>query len=309
MESQKRVAKEQQSMGKVFSERYGYGDGTGAKSIGADPRTRRHYKWKGCFDVLAKYLEDNITDLNSGREGFNHVTIVIYFGENIRPQVDGSSILGKKESGANLGEHRDAIWTWKRDGCNSRHGTSKYPEDRNSQEEGTDVVTVSLGDSGELSMHRYFHCQQGPPDKPERNDTLQKISFIPTIYYELHHGHVFVLRLRDEKPQGEHGQFLKHSVLKQGPGISAAVVLRSVKSTAMVSDDDDTIYLGRKENEWLNKVDERQSDTRAEIYDNYKVQYEREFTIEHRSVFTETIRNCIRQWPMPNYSSSHPDKH
>ena len=316
---------------KGYTERYMYGSGSGSTSIGADPRTRKHYPWQKCFDVLKDFLEANIPDLHCKKKkgGFNHVTLVVYFGKEIRPYVEGCDILGKKRDEATVGMHRDAIWSWKRSQAQSKHsatpmkinrGSCSYSNSSNSQAKGTDVVIVSFGHKRTFSLHRHYHL-------PSSNDRQARMRFglrnrkkrrkrkksnqqvnskannedSSTFNYNMDHGTVFHLKGRDEAPRGEHGQFFKHSVIKKGEGISVAMIFRRVKNTALISDETNTVLLTRADKKCLaSKVQAGNNKriSKAEQFDEYKRRYEAAFTSDRRQGFNKNVRFWIRKWPI-----------
>lgn len=165
---------------------------------------------KAICDEICKFVRSQFHDIIDVQQ-FNHVTILIYSGEN---EV------------CKLNFHRDQVY--------NRHG--EFLAAKNSQKEGTPTCVLTFGDTRILQF-KLFHYQE----QTNGNYRMKPYDGIDNIDIQLNHGSLFVLHPKDEIPllrsvcPGK--SFFKHGNVKFGGNgkMSIAFICRSCTHTAKVN--------------------------------------------------------------------------
>lgn len=216
--------------GRTFVCRRVYGNASGSNSIGADPRYLQNRPMTESMFELAQYIEQ----LLNIKYHYNHCTMVIYLGKDIKPSRDSKQDSNKSSS---LGTHRDIV----------HHGEYCYQQ-RNSQLPNTDVAIVSFGKSRNVLFSEFREIMlEG------RKKAIQVKGGIRQTFLQ-EHGSLFCLDHRDEIPHKLTNTHFRHSVsFKNETGLSVALCLRVVQPIQVFDIETNTQQLTPKQQDNLKK--------------------------------------------------------
>lgn len=187
-------------------DRFAYGTGTGANTIGLDPQTVRYNKWLPVFDRLLEKLPNVSEDV---RAQFNVVSVKVYYGI-----TRGGRAAGLKRT--------------------ARHADVNYhrmdrPAEENSQQPGSPVIILTFGGKKNL----FFSLGRS-------SKNIQETTEFPILQSD---SHGFYMEGADENPNEEGERWFHRSQMhpKNRGGVVISFMFREVRNTCRVNVSDGTL--------------------------------------------------------------------